>query len=354
MTGAHLVSTFREQAEACARIGSPMYAQLLTRMADDIESGGPVRTLLRGHEDDRGPSALALRLAGGLHRLVLSGDVPALARYYPTVGGTWDLDGAWPFVRDALAEHESALRAALLRAPQTNEIGRSAALLGGLLHIADRAGLPVRLWEIGSSAGLNLRADHFRYTYPRGAWGSAQSPVVLDDAWAGRTPPTTAALSVVERFGSDVDPIDPTTDAGRLTVSSYVWPDQAQRWQRLGAALDVAAAVPAEVERRGAVEAVEGIQLRDDHMTVLWHSVMWQYLSDADHARIASRIEDLGHRASADAPFAHLFMEPTRRTPDRPHEFLVVLRTWPAGAGAPGAQEVLGVAAPHGIPTSWE
>ena len=59
-------------------------------------------------------------------------------------------------------------RGALDQPPQTNEVGRSAALLGGLLVLVDRFQLPVRLFEIGCSAGLNLRADHYRYRHPGG------------------------------------------------------------------------------------------------------------------------------------------------------------------------------------------
>ena len=85
-----MVALVREQAESCAALGSPLYAFLLQRVADDIEAGGPAYDVLRGHEDDPGPSALALRLMGGVHRLVLEGRAPALALTYPSVGGSGD------------------------------------------------------------------------------------------------------------------------------------------------------------------------------------------------------------------------------------------------------------------------
>ena len=63
-----------------------MYGDLLARLADDLDAGGATATVLRGHEPDPGPSGLALRLVGSLHRLVLAGAAPELAIYYPTVG----------------------------------------------------------------------------------------------------------------------------------------------------------------------------------------------------------------------------------------------------------------------------
>jgi hypothetical protein len=82
---------------------------------------------------------------------------------------------------------------------------------------------------------------------------------------------------------------------------------------------------------------------------VLWHSVMWQYLSADEQAVVSARVAELGEQATATAPFAHLFLEPTRRTPDSPHDFLVVLELWPTGE-----RRILGDSAGHGMPTTWE
>ena len=163
-----------------------MYGELLERLADDLEAGGATAQVLRGHEDDPGPSGLALRLTGSIHRLVLSGAAPELAAYYPTAGGTWSSGGAGA-VLDLLDRRGEELRPWLDRAPQTNEVGRSAALLGGLLRLVNRWPLPVRLFEIGASGGLNLLADRFRYTDDAGGrWGDRSSPVAARPRVAGR------------------------------------------------------------------------------------------------------------------------------------------------------------------------
>ena len=83
---------------------------------------------------------------------------------------------------------------------------------------------------------------------------------------------------------------------------------------------------------------------------MLWHSVMWQYLPAAERDRILQRIQQLGDQADSDGSrFVHLFLEPTRRTPESEHEFLVVVTTWPGGE-----RRILGRAAPHGLPVTWE
>jgi hypothetical protein len=347
----HLVRTVRQQATACRDLGSPLYAALLERCADDISAGGPAADVLAGHEADPPSAAIALRLMGGVHRLVLEDRAPGLAHYYPSVGGVPDPDGAWPAFRQVLVDCRERLIAALEQPPQTNEVGRSSALLGGLLHLARERALPIGLHEIGCSAGLNLRADHFWYSSVDGhdTWGPEDSPVRLGGAWSGAPLPLRAPLRIASRSGTDIAPLDPTSPEGRLRLLSYVWPDQVERFNRLGAAIAVARRVSVEIEARDALTAVHRLRPITGRWTVLWHSVMWQYLDLADQDAIDGQLASLGEAATADAPVAHLFIEPSRRHPEAEHEFLVVLQVWPGGQ-----RRVLGVAAPHGVPTTWD
>lgn len=324
-----------------------MYGGLLRRLVVDLEAGGPTRDVLVGHEDDPGPSAISLRLLGSVHRLVLDRRAGALATYYPSVGGTWDEEaGTAAFLR-VLEEQPEAVREWLDRPPQTNEVGRSAALMGGLLQLPVRR--PVRLLEIGSSGGLNLLVDRYRFVDQDGTPFNAASDCVLDPAWAPHPLQPWPDLEVVERVGCDLLPIDVTSTEGRLALTAYVWPDQTARFERLRGALAVAQQHPPEVRRLGACDFVDGIELADGAWTVLWHSVMWQYLPADEQHRVRARIDSLGASADEASPFAHLFLEPTRRESGGRHEFLVVLTTWPGGV-----RRVLGTAAPHGLPVAWE
>jgi hypothetical protein len=346
----HVAGLFLRQAQACESLGSAMYASLLRRCADDIEAGGPVATVLHGHEDDPEDSVLPLRLLGAVHRLVLEGELPRLAEHYPSAGGDGDAAAAWPALRCALDEHAARLRPALDTAPQTNEVGRAAGLLGGLLHVADAFGLPVELHEIGSSAGLNLQFDRFCYTDDddRVLWGRSGSRVRLVGAWQGTSPPVAAPLQVLARRGSDVAPLDPRSEHDCVTLLAYVWPDMTLRLERLRAALDMARRHPVPVDRLDAVGAAQRLGLVQGRAVVLWHSVMWQYLGADSQAAVTARLDHLGAAASAASPLAHLFLEPVRRTPDSEPEFLVVLHSWPGG------RRVLGTARGHGPPVVWE
>ena len=356
-----LVAYLRSQADYCAAHGSPMYGVLGHHLADDVEAGGPTADLLaRWIGPDVTVAGVArdvpaLRLLGGLHRLVLAREAPALAFFYPSVGGTADLGVAWPVVRDTLVEHSAALRAGLAKAPQTNEIGRSGPLLGGLQHLARwSGGRPVRLYEIGTSAGLNLRAD----LLPVGPGRLVDTPMPLPDA---------PGYEVVERIGGDPHPVDPTTTDGRLTLTSYVWADDAHRLERLRAALAVAADEPAQLLRIGAADLVESIELRPGMVTVLWHSIMWQYVDAAERERVLAAIGRLASQATPDARFAHLRFEPRTHDvhagPGSHWHHEVRLSAWPAdatdaidaldGAGGTAEGRLLGTAPAHGVPVDW-
>jgi hypothetical protein len=283
-----------------------------------------------------------------LHRLVLDGRAPSLRPWYPSTGGQWDAHAAWPDIASVAAEHTELLRGSLDQPPQTNEVGRSAALIGGLLILARRFGLPITLFEIGCSAGLNLRADFYHYRYPGGQWGPTDSPVIVDDAWRGQLPPA-VDFRIVTRQGYDIAPLDATSRDGELSLLSYVWPDQQERLDRLRGAIAIARRVPASLQRRDAVAAVADLSLAAGELTVLWHSIMWQYLSTDDQTALLSGIDALGAHADTSSPFAHLMLEPQRRTPDSPVEFTVRARCWPGGDDT-----VLGTCSPHGPPVTWE
>ena len=343
---ARTAQLLRWQADACRELGSPLYGDLLPHAADDLLAGGPTATVLSGHLNDRLSSVLALRLLGGAHALALSGQAPELAAFYPSAGGTAEREPgsprAWAALRQTLAERGDVVRSWLGRPPQTNEVGRAAALLGGLRHIAAQADLPVRLVEVGASAGLNLRADRFYVPGPAGSYGDPRSPVVLTDGWQGDAPPQ-SRIEVIERTGGDLAPVDPLTAEGRLTLTAYVWPDQIDRLSRLRGAFALAEQVPADVRAETASETIARTELATGTWTVLWHSIFRQYLSDVQRAELTAGITALAATATADARFAYLYLEQSRAG-----GCPVTLSTWPGGH-----RRVLGSAPAHGLPVRW-
>jgi hypothetical protein len=267
---------------------SHLYAVLERAMADDWEAGGPVREICRDWEDAPRGAVVELRLLAGVFRLVLTGRAPELVPYYPCLGGHEPASEAWPLVRRTLQAHIDELSDALQVAPQTNEVGRSAALLVGIFSAVSRTGLTtVRLLELGASGGLNLLVDRFRFESPGWSFGPELSPLTLRDSVVGDVTPVSFDIS--ERRGCDLEPVDATSTDGQLRLRSFIWPFHPDRHARLAAALEIAARHPVTVDRAGAGEWLED-QLRrdvdDDVLTVVWQSITEQYWSVEESQRV--------------------------------------------------------------------
>src|SRR5207244_5090586 len=108
--------------------------------------------------------------------------------------------------------------------------------------------------EMGSSGGLILRLDSYWYEQGGQGWGGAGSPVRFVDLWDGGAPPFAAGAVIADRRGCDRDPVDVSTAAGGLTTLSYVWPEPADRFQRMRDAIALAAVNPVTIDRAEASE----------------------------------------------------------------------------------------------------
>ncbi|HET7173414.1 MAG TPA: DUF2332 domain-containing protein [Nocardioidaceae bacterium] len=325
-----------------------LYGHLMLAMADDYEAGGPVAAVYRGHERAPSGSLLSLRVLAGLFRLVLTGRAQELARFYPCLGGTADPAEAWPAVREVMAAHVPELRAALDVPPQTNEVGRSRALLVGVCEAVRRTGRRrVRLFEVGASAGLNLLVDQIRFETASWSLGPPDSPLVLRDGFEGDFQP--ARFDIVSRRGCDRVPVDVSSPEGRLRLRSFVWPWQVARHQSLTAALELALRAGSRLRQPVNVEPADaGAWLErvfdalpepgdPAEVCVVWHSITRLYWEPAEQARAAAAIAAARSRRAV----VEVAMEYPQSAPGAP-------TGWPAELTVDGDR--LGTVGDHGIP----
>lgn len=356
MAGSDPGRTLADRFRAHAGRQTHLYGYAMRGLADDLEAGGPTRNVVRGYEDAPAGSVIQLRLLAGIFRLVLTHRAPELEPYYPCLGGTAPAAEAWPVMREVVAAHVPELREALAIAPQTNEVGRSVALLVGLVDLVAATGCRrFRLLELGSSAGLNLLLARFRITGRDWAWGPVDSPVRLPDAVEGgfRVP---TGIEIVAARGCDLDPVDPTTPEGRLRLTSFVWPFDLHRHARLAGALELAAAEPPVVDRASAADWLgqqfaEELEVGPDPtlLTVVWHSVTQLYWPASELAAVEARLADYGR----ERPLAEVGMEyPSQggASDERPE---VRTRFWVGDGSSPRGRRI-GIAHDHGIPTVIE
>ena len=298
---------------------------------------------LREWPGDPRPSgdAVPLRVCGGLHAGVRAGSLPALAACYPpnAIPETERLGAAIDeaMVAPGLAEW-------LDRPPQTNEVGRANALFAGLLVFAQHFPLPVALFELGASAGLNLRMDRFGYDLGGLRVGDPASPLQLRPDWTGAPPPH-ARVDVIGRHGVDLTPLDPLRDGDRLLA--FVWADQARRIAQLEAALEVARAEPITLDAGDAADWIEARFAEpqpEGSSRLIYHSIAFQYFMPESQQRVAAAIKRAGQRATKTTPIGWLRFE---RTSDEQDPTLR-LRSWPRGK-----DRLLATSHPHGTYVNW-
>lgn len=339
-----IIESFRLQARWCEQLGSPFTARLVARAADALEGDGPLAALLPEWPGDPVADGLPLRFAAALHALVLAKDDMNLAAVYPPHEA--ETETLWRAAEAALATRGPHFARFLASPPQTNEVRRSALLLPGFLEIARMTGKPLRLLEIGASAGLNLIWDKYRYRYGEQTWGDPYSPVELPCEWQGPPYDFEVKAEVASRAACDRAPVD-IEDPGQVhRLRGYIWADQRDRLARLDAALALARRLEIRVD---AAEAAPWLDRQFDEapgdaVTVVYHSVVWQYLPKETRTRLRNRMK----REGAKRPLAWLAFEIAG--PTSPYELR--LRFWP-GDRQVMTDRVLATASPHGAWIKW-
>lgn len=289
--------------------------------------------------------AMPLRVAGGLHYLMLSGEDRRLEPVY--AGLMTDQRAIDEIVADMAVKYDARLMPWLDGPPQTNEAGRSASIMAGLLWLSERLGPRFEMNEIGASAGVNTMMDRYFYDLGGVQVGPAASPMRIVPEWRGPPPPG-AQVEIAAIRGSDIAPVDLSDPEQALRLKAYVWPEATERMGRIDAAIALAAENPPDLAAMDAALFVEQMLARpqDTGTTrVLYHSVMWQYLPPQAQERITRAMEEAGAAATRDRPLAWIRLETNRAT--FRHE--LQLRYWPGG----GEWVQLAEAHPHGAWVEW-
>ncbi len=305
---------------------APLYAHLARCAAEQLERSdpNPFREILMPWDGERPRRFLPMRLLAVVHRWVLAGDLPALAPYYRSAGGIRPPEGSWPKFLAAILERAAALPELLAPPLQHNEPSRAAALATGFLQAAVETGLPLRLLEVGSSAGLLLRWDHYRRTW----WFQTMFETA---------PPLDVPAEVVERRGCDLFPIDPTVPENEVRLISYVWADLAPHVQILREAIEVCRRVPATIDQADGAEWLEGqlAEPRPGVVTVVFHSLMRASGPPASLDRMTAALERAAMVATREAPLAYLRFEAPDNAVVSPAEARGLVETtltlWPDG-----------------------
>ena len=292
------------QAEACASLGSPFTAQLCHLLGARLKAGSTVADRLLGWEN-LAADAVALRIAGGLHALAMANLDSALASAYPP--HIVAESALWAAIEATLRSEAGFLLNWLDSPPQTNEIRRCSGLIPAFHWLAAQTGLPLHMSEIGASAGLNMNWDRYALHIGEQVWGPPDASVQLRPGWKGPPPPH-ADISITNKAGCDLNPIDPQNPESRARLHAYIWPDQPARHLLTREALAIAKTVPVNEDAYSFLTHRLAANV-PGHLHIVYHSIVWQYLPAESQKACAALINAAGARATESAPLAWVSIE---------------------------------------------
>jgi hypothetical protein len=341
-----VVKAFDNQVVYCRASGATVTARVVAALRDLLERGEPGALLdaIRAWPGAPLADALPLRIAGGIHSLRLKGTEPQLEAIYTDQQGIDDAG----IVAAAIRAHEAELLPWLDGPPQTNEAGRSSNFIAAMLWLAEQ-GLPPRFecLEIGSSAGINLMIDRYRYDLGGVQVGPEPGAMRFKPDWTGAPPPD-RAIGIVSTKGCDVAPVDLTDPAQALRLKAYIWPEHTVRFERMAAAIAEATKSPPDLVAMNAADFVEAELAKPQEAgttRVLMHSIVWQYVPEDQKERVTAAMEAAGARATRERPLAWVSLEANRVL----HIHEMTVRFWPGGAEPVTVTR----AHPHGASIEW-
>ena len=321
-----LVERWASLLDGDARRRHPLYAQL-------CDAAPSHRALVDPLEHAPAAQRRPNLLLAAVHHLCLRLEAVELAPWYPTLRWMLQLDGdldapdgdppppgplpdgGLEAVLSFLKAHSAEVASLLAtRSTQTNEPGRSAALLYGLRQLTGE-GRAVALIDLGASAGLNLHPERYQFALSDGTiLGDPSSSVCVDveirgAARPGFDPP------IAWRRGLDLRPLDARNDEDARWLLACQWPDDPVRFERTRRALRLARAEtePVIVEQGDVVDdldALVALAPAELHL-VVFHSWMAAYLTEERQRALRDRLEAV----AATRPLSWLWFEHPSEVP---------------------------------------
>jgi hypothetical protein len=230
---ARVAEAFRVGERVYANEGSALYSALARMGADD-----PEIVALASHGMAGAPP---VHLFTSVHFMLLGGLADPLARYFPTLAESpAPPEEAWPEFRRFCLEHQDELKHLLgTRSVQMTYPDRCRNLVSPLSLVADLAGEPLNLIEIGCSAGVLLVFDRYAYDLRDNGEriGREDAPFVLKGRVIGG--PKLRIPQIGTRTGLDLNIIDARSEEDRRWMLATCFPELLGQQARLAKAMDI-------------------------------------------------------------------------------------------------------------------
>ncbi|UYO17996.1 DUF2332 domain-containing protein [Bacillus sp. 41-22] len=295
LTKEQIANLFRNFSENECKGSSDLYEYLSIEISEDEE----VLTLASYAQPGQPIPNLLL---GAVHYLLLKGKEHSLKRYYYSLVEDADtnFENAFYQFKDFCHVYQEEIISLLqTKLVQTNEVRRGAYLYPSFCYIFNKVNKPLALIEIGTSAGLQLFWDQYRYSYgTEEMYGNRQSNVHLQSEIKGEKKPSFLEQSppVMERIGLDLHVNNLNDEEDYLWLRALIWPEHKERLELFDQAATLVKEKSVQLIEGDGVALLPAIanQIREDAVICIFHTHVANQIPENVKHKLEKQIKEIG------------------------------------------------------------
>jgi|SRR3974390_1670787 len=297
-------------AAAAIKLGAPMYGELGASLYGSLCEQIPDDPELVAFVSQGLVPAPVLHLFTSVQYLLLRYRNDPLAQYYATLTERpAPPELAFPHFARFCKEHRGEILELInTRTIQTTDPDRCKMVMPLLSHIADRAGEPLNVIEIGCSAGVLLAFDKYAYDFKgRSTLGPKNASLTLSGEVRGG--PALHIPKIGKRIGVDLCPIDARLEDERDWILSHLHPEALERRKNLAIALNEAARSEISFFKGDGMDLVPELAAKTRDPLCIYHSACLVFWTPEAKAQLDSRLREV----SRGREFFRVGLEPVNR-----------------------------------------
>ena len=295
-------ASLRAGAGLYGMMGTPLYAHLCERGASDAEI---VELVSHGQA-----GAAPMHLFSAVHYLLLRDSADPLSRFFATLTpNPRPAADAFPdFLRFCRQQRQEILLLLETRTVQTTYAERCRTIMPLLSRVADEAGEPLNLVEIGCSGGVLLTFDKYAYEFEQGGRiGAHDTPLTFRLSVLGGARPRIPRIGT--RIGLDLHVLDPRSDEERRWLLALSFPEHREQQSALARALNEVARTPMKMIEGDALATLPAALAEAHDPLCVFHSACLMYWPSRAKAALDGLLID----ASRDRCIHRVAIEPSER-----------------------------------------
>lgn len=289
LTKEQVANLFRNFSVNECKGSSDLYEYLSIKISEDKE----VLTLASYAQPGQPVPNLLL---GAVQYLLLKGKEHSLKNYYQSLVENADINfenAFYQFKDFCHVYREEIISLLQTKLVQTNEVRRCAYLYPSFCYIFNKVSKPLALIEIGTSAGLQLFWDQYRYSYgTEEMYGNRQSNVHLQSEIKGEKKPSFLKQSppVMERIGLDLH-VNNLNDE-----EDYLWLEHKERLELFDQAATLVKEKSVQLIEGDGVALLPAIvnQIREDAVICIFHTHVANQIPENVKHKLEKQIKEIG------------------------------------------------------------